>query len=165
VGGAIAVILLGAVPVLALTTLSPRVFATPQPGKTEADAGVATGPFTFDAPTNTLNRQKGGEDLAAAGEKAGNGQQAAVLLTDWKYTLTTQDLILFFLLQQQADSGHGGRFFHRHRPAKGVSQINLLLFLILFREIEDLERRVTFLEQLILELLRRFPPPPVSPHR
>src|SRR5262249_32370343 len=104
VGGAIAIVLLGAVPALALTTLSPRVFANPQPGKTEADAGVATSPLTFDAPTNTLNRQKGGEELAASGGKTGNVQEAAVLLTDWKYTLTTQDLILFLLLQQQADS-------------------------------------------------------------
>src|SRR5262249_19788548 len=103
VGGAITVVLLGAVPVLALTTLSPRVFATPQPGKTEADAGVATGPLTFDAPTLTLNRQKGAEEALASREKAGNVQEAALLLTDWKYTLTTQDLILFFLIQQQLD--------------------------------------------------------------
>src|SRR2546426_868868 len=90
VGGAITAVLLGAVPVLALTTLSPRLFATPQPGKTEADAGVSTGPFTFDAPTLTLNRHKAGEQPSAPGEKDGSAREDSVLLTDWKYTLTDQ---------------------------------------------------------------------------
>jgi len=116
--GALTIVLLGAVPVLGLTVLSPGLFAASQAGKGKTDAGVSANPFTFNAPTVSLQRQKSEaeERPPASAEKGKASRENAFVLTDWEYTWCFQ-------------------FFHRHRGVQKSfqnSDFQLLLFILLF---------------------------------
>jgi hypothetical protein len=77
--GAIAFVLLAAVPVLALPVLGADVFSlTPAAGE------VIQSPLTFDAPTTNLLKVKPAP--GTAGEKLVGANADAVLLTKWKYS-------------------------------------------------------------------------------
>src|SRR5437016_6228314 len=86
--GAFTIVLLGAVPVLGLMVLSPGLFAASQAGKGKADAGVSANPFTFDAPTATLQRQKPevDEQPTTSAKKGETGHEKDLVLADWEYT-------------------------------------------------------------------------------
>jgi len=74
--GAVAVLLLAAVPALGLTSLGGTLF--PLGRGIGLAGGVLDGPLTFDAPTMTLHKVNP--------EKA--GPEEAIVFTDWKFTQT-----------------------------------------------------------------------------
>jgi hypothetical protein len=82
--GGVGVVLLVAVPALGLTALGPDFF----PGGQGAGEGpaVSNGPLTFDAPAVTLRKVR--PPAAPGGRPAGEPDDAAVILDDWKFTGT-----------------------------------------------------------------------------
>jgi hypothetical protein len=75
---AVAVVLLTAVPALALTTLGPDYLPWGPDGEDGVKtAGISDGPFTFDAPAVALQKAR---PAAAPAEKV------ALLLKDWRFT-------------------------------------------------------------------------------
>jgi len=150
---AVPVLLLAAVPGLGLTTLVPGAFSHQQPQTnhgTGPDVVVSNHPFTFDAPTATLQRLMPGEAegvQTASREGDAAGRDDAVVLTDWKFT----------------------QFSHRHRAAGSFQQAPLLLLIL--QELTFLEQQqavfqleLLLFEQILLQIVSR-QIPPQSPFR
>jgi hypothetical protein len=94
--GGIGVVLLAAVPALALSALGPDFFPG---GQADEGPAVSSGPLTFDAPAVTLRKVRPHE--APGGRPASEPDDAAVVLADWKFTatLTVFDCLVMDLQQ------------------------------------------------------------------
>jgi len=82
--GALALLVVGAVLVCGVATLAGAPLSDMESG---AIAGVSSTPFTFDAPTATLERVKPTE--ARAGRAPAASASAPLVLGDWKFTQAT----------------------------------------------------------------------------
>jgi hypothetical protein len=95
--GGVGAVLLAAVPALGLSALGPGFF----PGSQSADEGpaVSIAPLTFDAPAVTLRKVR--PPAVPGGRPAGEPDDAAVILDDWKFTatLTVFDCLVMDLQQ------------------------------------------------------------------
>lgn len=80
--GAVGVLLLAAVPALALTALGPDFFPTGQAAD-DGVAGVSNGPLTFDAPAVTLRKVRPQE---AGDVRPNRADEYAVVLPEWSFT-------------------------------------------------------------------------------